>query len=390
MVKEKIDFVTGNDAAAYAVKVCKPDVIPAYPITPQSPVTEKISEYVADGELDSEYVEVDGEHSCLAVARGAGQMGARVFTATCGPGLMYAHENMQQVAVDRTPLVMAVPNRSHIGLYPDLTDTMPESQSGIIMLFCESPQEVLDTIIQAYKICEDHRVLLPGFVCYDGYVTSHTGSTIYLPDQEEVDKFLPPYEPYLGRVDTSKPMTRQWRSAPLLKMDLELAMDNARSIIKEVNEEFYKQFGRRYGNGLIDKIELDDAEVALLTHHTLTGTAREVVKRLRAKGEKIGIVKLKSYRPFPHEDLADALKGVKVVAVVERHSTPGLGVGMLCGDLQSSLYDLAERPLVLDGALGLGGTDVTLPEITYVANAALEASKTGVVKKKVIWAPEIK
>ena len=390
MAKGKVDFITGNDAAAYAVKVCKPEVIPAYPITPQSPVTEKIAEYVADGELDTEYVEVDGEHSCLAVARGAGQLGARVFTATCGPGLMYAHENMQQVAVDRTPLVMAVPDRSHVSLYPDLTDITPESQSGIIMLLCETPQEVLDTMIQAFKVAEDHRVLMPLFVCFDGYVTSHTGSTVLLPAQEDVDAFLPPYKPYFGRVNTDHPLVRTRGSVPLMKMEHEQAMQNAKGVITEVNEDFGKAFKRTYGNGLIDLIDFEGAEVALLAHSSLTGTSRQVVKDLRAKGEKIGLIKLKAFRPFPAEDLVKALKGIKAVGVCERHEIPGHGQGMICGDLKAALYDMPERPLIIDAALGLGGTDVTVPELTYVANAVLEAAKTGVVKKKLIWAPEIK
>jgi len=389
VAKQKVDFITGNDAAAYAVKLCKPDVIPAFPITPQSPVTEKISEYVADGELDAEYVEADGEHSMLAIARGAGQMGARVFTATCGPGLMYAHENMEQVAFDRIPLVMAVPNRSHLSLYPDLTDTMPESTTGIIQLMCETPQEVLDTTIQAFKICEDHRVLLPAFVMYDGYVTSHTGATVFLPAQEDVDEFLPPYEPYLGRVDPSKPQTRIRFSVPIVKMEHSQAMENAKEVIKEVNEEFYKRFGRRYGNGLIDKISLDDADAALVTHSSMTGTAREAVRRLRAEGKKIGLLKLKSFRPFPAEDIVEALKDVKAIGVCERHNTPGLGQGEICGDVKTALFDASERPLVIDAALGLGGTDITVPELTYIANAALEAAKTGVVEKRLIWAPEI-
>jgi len=389
MAKGKVDFITGNDAAAYAVKVCKPQVIPAYPITPQSPVTEKIAEYVADGELDAEYVEVEGEHSCLAVARGAGQLGARVFTATCGPGLMYAHENMQQVAVDRTPLVMAVPDRSHVSLYPDLTDITPESQSGIIMLFCETPQEVMDTLIQGFKVAEDHRVLLPLFVCYDGYVTSHTGSTVLMPDQEDVDAFLPEYEPYWGRVDPSNPVISVARSVPQMKMEHEQAMENAKSVIKEVNEDFGKAFGRKYGNGRIELIDFDGAETALIAHSSLTGTARQVIKDLKAKGEKIGLIKLKAFRPFPAEDLREALKDIKAVGVCERHEIPGHGQGMICGDLKAALYDMPKRPLVVDAALGLGGTDVTVPELTYVANAVLEAAKTGVVKKKLIWAPEI-
>jgi pyruvate ferredoxin oxidoreductase alpha subunit len=174
-----------------------------------------------------------------------------------------------------------------------------------------------------------------------------------------------------------------------MKMEHELAMNNAKEVIKEVNDDFGKAFGRTYGNGRIDLIDFEDAEVALLAHSSLTGTARQVVKDLRAKGEKVGLIKLKAFRPFPAEDLREALKGVKAVGVCERHEIPGHGQGMICSNLKASLYSLPERPLVIDAALGLGGTDVTVPELTFVANAVLEAAKTGEVKKELIWAPEI-
>ena len=310
MAKEKIDFITGNDAVAYAVKLAKVKVVAAYPITPQSPVTEKLSEYVADGELDAEFIKVEGEHSCLAAMRGAGVCGIRTFTATCGPGLMYAHENLENVHRDRTPLVMAVPNRSYSSLFPDYSDSMCEATTGFVQIFVEGAQEALDTTLQGFRIAEDHRVLMPLMVLYDGYVTSHTGATVRMPSQEDADRFLPPYKPYAVKLDPSRSQYIQWDrpEVPLQEMEHEQAMTNAKKVIKEANEEYAKVFGRSYGDGLVEPYRVEDADAVLVTMASMTGTARQVVDTLREKGLNVGLLRLRSFRPFPDESFQELQK----------------------------------------------------------------------------------
>lgn len=395
MAKQKVDFMTGNEAVAYAVKLAKVQVIPAYPITPQSPVVEKLAEYVSDGEIKAEYVEMDGEHSCFQFLGQAAATGCRVFSATCGPGLAYAHEPLQILHVLRQPIVIAVPNRSHLSLFPDLSDSICESTTGFLQVFCESPQECLDTTLQAYKVAEDHRVLLPIMILYDGYVTSHTGSTIYLPDQEDADKFLPPRAPYPGTIvdpDETPTVGLYGFGAPgdphHIEMDHEQAMQNAKALLKEANEAYYKLFGRRYGNGLIEKFMLEDAEALLVTHSSAVGTARSVVSQLREEGKRIGLVKLKAFRPWPAEDLIEVAKGVKAIGVVERDETNGSNCGEIYKELRSTLYDFDRRPKMVNFIAGISGEDITVPQLRYCAEETLKVAKTGKIEKPVIWSPE--
>jgi pyruvate ferredoxin oxidoreductase alpha subunit len=393
MAKEALDFITGNDAVAYAVKLAKVKVIAAYPITPQSPVTEKISEYINNGEMDAEFIAIEGEHSCLAAMRGAGVCGIRTFTATCGPGLMYAHENLECVHRDRTPLVIAVPNRSYSSLFADYTDSMCEATTGFIQLFAESPQEALDTTLQGFRIAEDHRVLMPLMMLYDGYVTSHTGATVRLPSQEDADKFLPPFKPYAVKVDPSRSEYIQWDQpgVPEQEMEHERAMTNAKAVIKEANEEYAQIFGRRYGDGLLETYRVDGAEAVLVTMASMSGTARQVVDTLKEKGEPIGLVRLRSFRPFPVEEFQELQRkyGFKAMGVCERDVTHGCNYGEVYGDVRTSLYDLDERPLMLNFILGLGGSDIRVPDLTVAFDKVLKAAKTGKVEKTTLFGHEI-
>jgi len=393
MAKEKIDFITGNDAVAYAVKLAKVKVIAAYPITPQSPVTEKLSEYVADGELDAEFIKVEGEHSCLAAMRGAGVCGIRTFTATCGPGLMYAHENLENVHRDRTPLVMAVPNRSYSSLFPDYSDSMCEATTGFVQIFVEGAQEALDTTLQGFRIAEDHRVLMPLMVLYDGYVTSHTGATVRMPSQEDADRFLPPYKPYAVKLDPSRSQYIQWDrpEVPLQEMEHEQAMTNAKKVIKEANEEYAKVFGRSYGDGLVEPYRVEDADAVLVTMASMTGTARQVVDTLREKGLNVGLLRLRSFRPFPDESFQELQKkhGFKAMGVCERDVTHGCNYGEVYGDLKASLYDMDERPKLINFIFGLGGSDIRIPDLTIAFQKVLETAKTGKVEKSTWFGYEI-
>jgi pyruvate ferredoxin oxidoreductase alpha subunit len=390
MGEQKIDFITGNEAVAYAVKAARVQVVVAYPITPQSPVTEKLSEYVANGELGASFVEIEGEHSCFAAVGSASGTGCRVFTATCGPGLAYGHENVQRMHISRFPVVIAVPNRA-LGttIFCDHSDTMAEATCGWIQLYTENAQEVLDTVIQAFKVAEDHRVLMPVMVCYDGYVTSHTGETIRLPAQEDVDSFLPPRKA-LYTTDPSQPLVTEAMNIPVAEWEHEQAMQSAKAVIREANEEYAKIFGRIYGNGLTERFMCEGAEAVLVTMSSATGTAREVVAEMRGQGHRIGLLKLKSFRPFPIEDFRQLAGEVKAVGVLERNETHGSGCGEAFKEVRSAMYDASVKPKTINFIGGLGGSDVRIHDVRFACEKTLEAARTGRVEKEVHWlVPEL-
>jgi pyruvate ferredoxin oxidoreductase alpha subunit len=397
MVEQSIAFMTGHEAAAYAIKLARVKVIVCYPITPASPVIEKLSEYIADGELAAESIEIEGEHSCLAAIRGAAWTGVRVFTSTSGPGLAYAHENLQMAHTDRFPIVMTVPTRSHVTDWTagcaDHSTVICESTTGWIQIFCEHQQEILDTMIQAYKIVEDHRVLLPIMVIYDGLITSHASTTIKIPRQEDVDLFLPEYIPY-RKLDASDPFNRISSGGlhvPFMEMQHEQGMQNAKTVIKEVNEEFCKMFGRRYGDGLIEQMMCEDADALLITIGSHSGTAKSVIQDMRKEGKKVGLIKIKSFRPFPAQELIEIITTTspKAIGVCAPQVTHGLNHSELYGDIRDTLYDLDERPKTINFILGLTGTDVSPVRLRYAADTILKVAETGVVKKSNEWGYEI-
>lgn len=387
MAKETIDFLTGNEAAAYAAKLARIQVISAYPITPQSPITEKLSEFINNGELEAPYLNVEGEHSCMGALIGASITGCRVFTASCGQGLAYMHEQIHMAHNLRLPIVMAVPNRAlSTHIFCDHSDTMAEASCGWIQIFTENPQEVLDTVIQAFKIAENPRVYLPVMVCFDGFVTSHTGATISVPSQDDVDRFLPPLKnPYA--VSPANPSVHQFYNIDIPKMEWEheQAMQNAKEVIKEVNEEYAAIFGRGYGTGLLDQLCCPDAEVLLITSSSAAGTAREVVLNMRRSGKKVGLVKLRSFRPFPEEELQALAPRVKAIAVLDRNETHGSNCGEFFKEIRSALYELETRPKVINYIVGLGGADVRYSDIERAAESCLEIAQGQKVKEKITW-----
>lgn len=397
MVQEISALMTGHEAAAYAVKLARVKVIVCYPITPASPVIEKLSELVANGELEAESIEIEGEHSCLAAIRGAAWTGVRVFTSTAGPGLAYAHENMQMAHTDRVPMVMTVPTRSHVTDWTagcaDHSTVICESTTGWIQLFCENQQEILDTLLQAYKIVEDHRVLLPIMVIYDGLITSHSSLTIKLPQQKDVDKFLPPYIPFrkLDPEDPLNAISTGGLHVPFMEKQHELAMESAKKVISEVNDEYYNIFGRKYGNGLLEEIMCNDAEALLVTMGSHVGTARTVIKEMREEGKKIGLIKIRSFRPFPMEALKKKICEIapKAIGICSPQITHGKKNSELCGDIRDTLYDLSERPKTINFILGLTGTDVSPYRLRYAAERTLEVARTGIVKSSTEWGYDI-
>ncbi|MEM4700053.1 MAG: transketolase C-terminal domain-containing protein [Candidatus Nezhaarchaeales archaeon] len=383
-------FIDGNSAAAYGAKLCRPGVVCAYPITPQTPVVERLAEFIANGELDSIYIPAEGEHSAMAIVAAAAATGVRTFTATSSQGLSYMQECLFLAAGYRLPVVMAVANRSMGPPWTILAghdDSVCQRDTGWIQAYCSRPQEILDMVIQAYRIAEDRRVLLPIMVCYEGFATSHLYEVVDVPDQGDVDSFLPPYEPPF-KLDVEDPLIIStfveadwWLGFKKLHDE---AMERAKSVIAEVDAEFAKRFGRSYG-GLLSTYRCDDARVVVLTMGNLGLTARVAVDRLRERGVKVGLVRLRFLRPFPREALVEALEDVGSVCVLERNCSPGGYGGAVFHELRSALYAAGAKPLVLDFIVGMGGRDVTVAEIEGMAMEAARALERGVAEREVTW-----
>ena len=354
--------VEASKAIALSVKLCKPKVIPMYPITPQTHIVERLADMINDGELHAEMIHVESEHSACSALLGAQATGVRTFSATSSQGLALMYEILPVVSGNRMPAVMAVANRAlsaPINIWNDHSDAVSARDQGWIQLYVESTQEAIDTTIQLYKICEDHSVLLPGMICLDGYTLSHVYERAFVPEQEQVDAFLPEYKP-LVKLDPEEPVSIGPIAFPDSFMEFKKmqhdAMLNALVKIKKVHDEFAKEFGRSYGNGLLEPYRMDDAEYALIGMGTLIGTARVVVDKLRKEGHKVGLIKLRSLRPFPKKELINVAKGLKGLAVIDRHISLGYE-GPLFIDVRSALFDADIK--INNFIAGLGGRDIT-------------------------------
>lgn len=372
--------IKGNEATALAAKLAKPNVIPAFPITPSTLFPEKISEYVANGELDTELVLVESEHSAMSAAIGASATGARVATATASQGLELMHEMLFIASGMRLPIVMAVGNRAlsaPINIWCDHQDSISARDSGWLQFYAEKNQEALDLMLMAFRIAEDRRVLLPAMVGLDAFVLTHTMEALDVPEQNEVDEFLPPYKP-IYKLDPKKPMTFGSFGTPdyypEFRYAQELAMARAEKVIDEVFSEFEKRFGRRYSKLVAYKTE--DAELIFITMGSMSGTARVAVDELREKGIKAGLIKLTVFRPFPKKELLESASHAKAILMVDRSFSPGFG-GPVYGEVAASFVNEKEKPLLLNYIVGLGGRDVTRPDFFTMAELARKALDTG-------------
>lgn len=378
--------LTGNEAAAIGAKLARAKVISAYPITPQTAIVEKLSEFVANGELEAEFVKVESEHSALSVCLGASATGVRTFTATSSQGLALMSEILYVVSGMRLPIVMTNVNRSlsaPLSIWCDQQDSISVRDSGWVQLYCENNQEILDSVIQAYRVAEE--MLLPVMVCFDGYILSHTAEPVDVPNQKEVDGFLPPYKlPHL--LDPNKPVTMGPVGVPEyyeeFKCMLQEAMLEARRKLAEVDRAFGKRFGRRYG--LIERYRSDDADILLLTMGSLSGTAKELIDWYRKRGERVGLVRVRSFRPFPAKELVKTLGNAKAVAVLEKDISVGW-TGALFADIAAAFINVRKKPLLMNFICGLGGRDVSPLQIREAIRAAARAAETGEVKKPVRW-----
>jgi len=353
--------ISGSEAIAIAVKLCKPKVLPMYPITPSTLVPEKLSEFVANGEMTAQMIYVESEHSAASALFGAYATGVRSFTATASQGLALMHEIIPIISASRFPAVMFIANRTLSGplnIWNDHSDSMSEKDQGWIQFFCETPQEAFDTIIMAYKLAEKENVSIPVMVCADGFVLTHVYEPVTIEDQDKVTKFVGEYNP-TNYLDPKAPKTFGAFAQPNtyfeFKEQIQTAMKEAIKEIPNVHKEFAKEFGREYGDGLIELINMKDAEYALMIAGSTVGTAKEVVEELRKKGKKVGIIKIKSIRPFPVDDLLSATKKLKGLGVIDRHISLGYE-GTLCTDTKAALKN--EKVKVSGFIAGLGGRDI--------------------------------
>ncbi len=358
--------MVGNHAVSWGARLARAEVISAYPITPQTQVVEELSEMCADGRLDARFIKVESEHSAMAACIGAAAAGARSFTATSSQGLALMHEMLHWAANGRHPVVMANINRAMgpgWNIWTDQTDSLSQRDTGWIQLYCETNQEVLDTTVMAFKLAET--LDLPVMLVLDAFYLSHTAEPVDIPDQEAVDAFLPPRKARY-QLDVKDPRSFGALVRPdsymEMRWQLQEAMGRAGAVLQEVEEDWARCCGRRYG--AVEGYRVEDAALILVTSGTITSTARFVVDRLREGGEAVGLVKVKMFRPFPAGALRDLLAGAERVAVLDRNLSPGRG-GIFAEELRAALYsgNGFPRPEVYGYVLGLGGRDVTPPVI---------------------------
>ncbi|OPX63315.1 MAG: Pyruvate synthase subunit PorA [Methanomassiliicoccales archaeon PtaB.Bin134] len=362
--------VNGDTAIAMAWKQINPDVVAAYPITPQTIIVEAFSDYVHDGQVDTEYVCAESEHSALSICVGSSAAGARVATATASAGLAFMWEMLYIASSMRTPIVMAIANRTlsgPINIHCDHSDAMGARDSGWIQIFGENVQEAYDNTVMAFRIAEHMKVRLPTMTCIDGFIITHALERFEPLEDEAVKKFIGRYEAVRPLLDLKNPTTYGPIAMPdyyfEIKYQLATAMEEAVAVTRKVMEEFGELSGRKYD--LVEGYHLDDAEYVIVAMGSTAGTLRFVVDKLRAEGKKVGSLKIRLFRPFPAEDVAKMLKGKKAVAVMDRAMSPGTG-GALYSDILQSVHDLKDAPKVTNYVYGLGGRDVMPGQLTEV------------------------
>ena len=374
--------LSGNEATAIAMKQINPDVVAAFPITPSTEIPQYFSTFVSNGEVDTEFVAVESEHSAMSATIGAEAAGARAMTATSANGLSLMWEMIYIASSLRLPIVMALVNRAVSGplnIHNDHSDAMGVRDAGWIMLFSENNQEAYDNMLMAHRIAEHKDVQLPVMVCQDGFITSHSIENIELENDEEVKKFVGQYKPEHYLLNDKEPIA-------IGPLDLQAylfehkaqqaeAMKNAKKVIKEVAEEFEKWTGRKYE--FFEKYKLDDAEIAIVCMNSTAGTTKAVVDELREKGVKAGLLKLRMFRPFPAEEIAEALQGLKAVAILDKADSLNAAGGALFEDVTSAMYVNKKQVPIVNYIYGIGGRDTTTMQIESVYNDLQEIVKTG-------------
>lgn len=377
----RMDVITGNHAAAFAAKSVQTQVVAAYPITPQSPVVEKISYFVESGEMPkTRFITVESEQSAISAVISASATGSRVFTATSANGLAYMFEQLNWAAGNRLPIVMCVATRA-LGapwsVWSDNQDAFSVRDSGFLQIYAEDNQEIYDSVIMAYRIAEDKRVYLPILVNYDGFILSHTLMPVLIEPDEKIKQFLPDYQPHLKLTDFEHPQgvspvttpniikRKGEKTAPgyfEFRYSMQKATEHSLDVISEVHQEFSQIFGRSYGNGIIKEYKANDAEVFLFAVGSLASESRNAVDELREKGIKAGTISLKVFRPFPVEALRKAFKGARMIIVFDRNTGYGYE-GILSYELKAALFGSQNPPWIKGYIAGLGGRDVPTSQL---------------------------
>lgn len=399
-VKQETMGLNGDEAVAYAAKQCDVDVVAAYPITPQTIIVEKFSEYVANGEVKTEFVCTESEHSALTACLAASATGVRTFTASASAGLALMHEILFVTSGSRAPVVMAIANRalsSPLNIHGDHSDSMAARDSGWIQMYVENAQEAYDSIIQAFRIAEDTSVSLPILVGLDGFTLSHTLENVNVLSDEAVKQFVGERQitavlthegktvPY--KLDPDNPMTM----GPIalqnyyfeFKRQQEEGMKNALKKIGEINDEYANLTGRHYGNGLVENYKLDDAEIAVVCVGSTSGTMKVIVDKLREEGIKVGLLRLRTFRPLPVEELRKNLKNIKAIAVMDKSMSFGGFGGAVFHEVRHALYDEPSHPPIINYIYGLGGRDSSPSELRKIFDELVQIAKTGQIGSQV-------
>jgi len=400
VVKQEIMGLNGDEAVAFAAKQADVDVVAAYPITPQTIIVEKFSEYVANGEVNTEFMCTESEHSAMAACLAAAAVGARTFTASASAGLALMHEMLFVTSGCRAPVVMAIANRAlsaPLNIHGDHSDAMAQRDSGWIQIYAENAQEVYDSMFQAFRIGEHLDVQLPVMVGLDGFTLSHTLENVQVLGDNVVKRFvgtrqLPTVLTHDGRtvpykLDPANPMTMGPVAMPNyyfeFKRQQEEAMRNALRIITQVHEEYGKLSGRYYGNGLIEEYQIGDAEIAIVCIGSTAGTVKTVVDELRLNGVKAGLLRIRTFRPFPAEDIAKALAKVKAIAVMDRSMSFGGNGGAVYQETRHALYDFSTHPSIVNYIYGLGGRDTSPRQIRKAFEDLQKIVQTKRVEEKI-------
>ncbi|MDY4193664.1 MAG: pyruvate ferredoxin oxidoreductase [Bariatricus sp.] len=378
----KRDRLSGNEAVAIALRQINPDVFPAFPITPSTEIPQYFASFVANGQVDTEFIPVESEHSSMSAAIGASAAGARSLTATSSCGLAYMWEELYIAASNRLPLALALVNRAlsgPININCDHSDSMGARDAGWIQMYAENNQEAYDNMVQAFRISEHKDVRLPIMICQDGFITSHAVENIELLDDAEVKNFVGEYEPENYLLNPECPMAVGPYSITDYYMEAKRnqaeGMKNVSRVVKEVADEFASLSGRQYG--LFEEYCLDDAEVAVVMIGSAAGTTKDAIDKLRAAGVKAGLLKIRLYRPFPAEEIAEALKHVKAIAIMDRAEGYSNHGGPLGADVMAALFRAHSQALAVNYIYGLGGRDVRVEDMEGIFNTLKQIVETG-------------
>jgi pyruvate ferredoxin oxidoreductase alpha subunit/phenylglyoxylate dehydrogenase alpha subunit len=387
----RVAVVNGNLAAAWAVKLSRPDVIAAYPITPQSPVVEYLTQFRADGELNCQMSEVESEHTAMSILTGASLTGVRCYTATSSQGLALMYEPYFRASTLRLPIVMNIVNREMISpqtVWGGPQDSLSVRDAGWIQIYVEDNQEILDMTVQAFRIAEDERVLLPINICYDGFYLSHMSERVEIPEQEDVDRFLPTYHSEHILLDPEKPMAVDPLTSGHLLMEYRKKHLEAQraclEVIEESDKEFDNIFGRSWG-GVIEEYRMDDAEYVVFTLGSVAGAVKEIVDLKRDQGLPFGLVKVRSLRPFPRERIVESMEGKRGFGVIDRNVSFGWNAGILFQEVRSALSTAGRKLPCIPFIGGLGGEDLTLELVGCCLDQIVKNTDKALQVEDAVW-----